>query len=109
MSLVAIGSSVVLLEVSAVLLGLLGLLTFLSRRLRGGGGFRGRKIIPLTGQHSLHVVELDGVRMVVGTGPGGPPRFISELPSGTDGPAADRDVQATTTGECRRGSAFDGR
>ena len=38
-----------------------------------------RRTIPLGGQHALHVVELEGRRLVVGTGPGAAPRLMTEL------------------------------
>lgn len=38
-------------------------------------------VVGLTPAHALHVVEVDGRRLLVGTGPGGPPRLLMELPS----------------------------
>ncbi len=35
--------------------------------------------IPLTGQHRVHVIEVEGRRMLIGTGPDGPPQLICEL------------------------------
>jgi hypothetical protein len=37
----------------------------------------------LTPQHQLHVVELAGRRLIVGTGPAGAPRLVCELPAST--------------------------
>ncbi len=67
-----------LLLVGAVLLGLLALLSLLSRRLRGGAS-GSRETVALTGQHAVHVVEIAGRRLLVGTGPSGAPRVLAEL------------------------------
>ncbi len=66
-------------------LGLLLLATFigvawLTRRLRGGGAGSRRQSVVLTGQHALHVVELDGERLLIGTGPSGSPRLLARMP-----------------------------
>ena len=68
-----------LLLVGAVLLGLLGILSHLTRKLRGGAPGQGRQTVALTGQHALHVVEIAGRRLLVGTGPSGAPRVLAEL------------------------------
>lgn len=67
-----------LLLVGGVLLGLLALLSSLTRRLRGGTS-HGRHTVALTGQHALHVVEIAGRRLLVGTGPSGSPKVLAEL------------------------------
>ncbi|MEM6996828.1 MAG: hypothetical protein AAF721_40370 [Myxococcota bacterium] len=47
--------------------------------------------IPLTSQHTVHVVEAAGVRLVVGTGPGAAPRLLCQLDDRTDPkPVVDR-------------------
>jgi hypothetical protein len=68
-----------LLLVGVVLLGLLAILSHLTRRLRGGAAGQGRQTVALTGQHALHVVEVAGRRLLVGTGPSGAPRVLAEL------------------------------
>lgn len=68
-----------LVFVGVVLLGLLGALSWLSRRLRGAGLGPGREHVALTGQHAVHVVEIGGRRLLVGTGPSGAPRVLAEL------------------------------
>jgi hypothetical protein len=65
--------------VGAVLLVLLGLLSWLTRRVQGGALAGARERVALTSQHSVHVVELGGVRLLVGTGPSGAPRLLAEL------------------------------
>lgn len=35
--------------------------------------------MPLGGGQALHVVELEGRRLVIGTGPGSAPRLLTEL------------------------------
>jgi hypothetical protein len=68
-----------LVLVGVVLLGLLGALSWLSRRLRGTGLGSGREHVALTGQHAVHVVEIGGRRLLLGTGPSGAPRVLAEL------------------------------
>jgi hypothetical protein len=79
LSLLAIIAVDPLLLVGAVLLGLLAILSHLTRRLRGGGAGQGRQTVALTGQHAVHVVEIAGRRLLVGTGPSGAPRVLVEL------------------------------
>jgi hypothetical protein len=64
--------------VGLVLLALLVLLSALNRRSRGRSG-AGRQTVALTGQHAVHVVEIAGRRLLVGTGPSGAPRVLAEL------------------------------
>jgi hypothetical protein len=68
-----------LLYVGVVLLGLLVILSQLNRRVRGGGAGQARQTVVLTGQHAIHVVEIAGRRLLVGTGPSGAPRVLAEL------------------------------
>jgi hypothetical protein len=73
---------------------LLGLLVLV--RLTRGANKQRQKIIPLGAGHRLHVVELEGRRLLVGTGPSGPPQLLTELaelPAWTREPVA-RDWQA---------------
>ncbi|MEX1363787.1 MAG: hypothetical protein AB1Z98_11715 [Nannocystaceae bacterium] len=42
-----------------------------------------RRTVPLGGQHALHVVELEGRRLVVGTGPSAAPHLLMELSPGS--------------------------
>jgi flagellar biogenesis protein FliO len=76
-----------LVSVGAVLLVIFGALSWLTRRLQGGPGIArgapGRLSIRLTAEHAVHVVEVGGSRLLIGTGPGGAPRLISQL----EGPA----------------------
>ncbi len=76
---VALVSGTWFLQVGLVIAALVGSSLAL-RRLRGrvGPGRPGR-MVALTGQHALHVVELDGRRMVIGTGPSGAPQFVCDL------------------------------
>jgi hypothetical protein len=67
-----------LLAVGAVLLGLLILLAQLGRRIRRGPG-SGPRTVRLTQAHAVHVVEIAGRRLLLGTGPSGAPRVLVEL------------------------------
>ena len=59
-------------------LGLLLALLVLVRLARGPA--RGaQKTIVLGAGHRLHLVELEGRRLLVGTGPSGPPQLLTEL------------------------------
>jgi len=68
-----------LLAVGLVLGGILVATSWASKRLRGGAG--ARTSVALTGQHAVHVIELDGERMLIGTGPSGAPRLLARLPA----------------------------
>jgi hypothetical protein len=61
-----------------LLLALLAL-TWLGRASRGGRQ-RAQTVVGLTPGHALHVVEVAGRRLLVGTGPSGPPALLLELP-----------------------------
>ncbi|MCA9652483.1 MAG: hypothetical protein H6712_23325 [Myxococcales bacterium] len=54
-----------------------------TRRLESSGVRR--QTVSLGGQHALHVIELEGRRLVVGTGPGAAPRLLTELEARRDG------------------------
>jgi flagellar biogenesis protein FliO len=70
-----------LVFVGAVLLLLLAGLSWLTRRIQAGalgsGGSRARVV--LTNQHAVHLIEVGGKRLLVGTGPSGAPRVLAEL------------------------------
>jgi hypothetical protein len=69
-----------LVFVGAVLLSLLAGLTWLTRRIPAGAlGRAGRERVVLTNHHEVHLVELGGVRLLVGTGPSGAPRVLAQL------------------------------
>ena len=38
-----------------------------------------KKVIVLGSGHHLHVVEVEGRRLLIGTGPSGPPQLLTEL------------------------------
>lgn len=61
-----------------VLAGLFAVVVYASRR--GANGPRAsRRTIRLGGAHELHVVEVDGQRLLVGTGPGSAPSLLRVL------------------------------
>jgi hypothetical protein len=70
-----------LVFVGAVLLLMLAGLSWLTRRIQGGalGGSAGRGRVVLTNHHAVHLIELGGVRLLVGTGPSGAPRVLAQL------------------------------
>jgi hypothetical protein len=68
-----------LVAVGGGLLVALLLLVWLGRGARVRGQARPRTVVGLTPAHALHVVEVDGRRLLVGTGPSGPPRLLMEL------------------------------
>jgi hypothetical protein len=73
-----------LISVAAILAALLLGLSWLSKRARSLAG--ARTSVSLTGQHAVHVIELDGERLLIGTGPSGAPRLLSRLPTRIDTP-----------------------
>jgi hypothetical protein len=77
--LVGVGSGVALLELAAVLLLLLLGVTLLGRKFGRGGLFSPGRAIQLTQHHAVHVIELEGRRLLIGTGPGGAPHLVTEL------------------------------
>lgn len=68
-----------LVFVGAVLLVLLAGLSWLTRRVQGGTLGSSRARVALTNQHAVHLIELGGVRLLVGTGPSGAPRVLAQL------------------------------
>lgn len=78
-ALLALGARMVILEVGVVLLVLVLVLWALQRRARGADGRRKGPVMALTAQHALHVVDIEGCRFLVGTGPTGAPRLLSKL------------------------------
>jgi hypothetical protein len=64
-------------------LGSLGMLALAAGALAYGIAVRrrdpGRTTIRLTGQHALHVVHVEGRRLVIGTGPGAAPHLLTTL------------------------------
>lgn len=75
-----------LLTVGLVLGATLIGLAWLSKHARASGG--ARKSVSLTGQHAVHVIELDGERLLIGTGPSGAPRLLTRLPAAVLEPVA---------------------
>ena len=71
-----------LITVGLGLLLLLGVLTLVTRRwTKGRAEAHGlERVVRLDAQHALWVVDIDGQRMVVGTGSGGSPRLVCRLP-----------------------------
>lgn len=70
----ALGS---LVPVTLVLCALLFAALWMRRRLEQGAG--GGQSVRLTGEHSVHVVTVEGRRWMLGTGPAGPPTLLAEL------------------------------
>jgi flagellar biogenesis protein FliO len=69
-----------LVFVGAVLLLVLAGLSWLTRHTRGGSFANGsRTRVVLTNQHAVHLIEVGGKRLLVGTGPSGAPRVLAEL------------------------------
>ena len=66
-----------------VVFALVGLVLLLAlvvlARLTRGGARAATKVIALGSGHRLHVVELEGRRLLIGTGPSGPPNLVTEL------------------------------
>lgn len=56
----------------------LGLL-LIARASRRAAAGRQEKLIPLGAGHRLHVVVVEGRRLLIGTGPSGPPQLLTEL------------------------------
>lgn len=69
--------------VGLALLGLFGVLAAVNRRGAGLGWIssRGPSMTRLSPEHAVHVVELDGRRWLVGTGPSSAPAVLAELTS----------------------------
>ena len=77
MALVAVGAGS--LTTWGLLLGVVALLAAWGQGLLRGAGRARRRTVPLGGGQALHVVELEGRRLVIGTGPGSAPRLLTEL------------------------------
>jgi hypothetical protein len=76
----ASGGALLLVEVALGLALISGLLWLAGGRFRGlRASSASTRAIRLTATDSLHVVELEGRRLLVGTGTGAPPRLICEL------------------------------
>lgn len=82
-------AEVLLLYTGVVLAVMFVFLALLGRRMGGRSRAANQKVVGLTNQHRLHVVDLDGRRLLVGTGPSGAPNLLSEL---DDEPAWARDA-----------------
>jgi len=65
--------------VGLVLCAILGLLVLANRRARARAEGPGATAVRLTAQHSVHVVEVEGKRLLVGVGPSGAPSLLCEL------------------------------
>ncbi len=65
-----------LVSLALILGGAALALAVISRFVRVGARARDCEVVRLTPQHQLHVVEVAGQRLIVGTGPGGPPRLV---------------------------------
>lgn len=79
MPLVAVGAGS--LTLWGLLLGAAALLALWAQARRVAAGGAPRRTVPLGGGQALHVVELEGRRLVIGTGPGAAPRLLTELGS----------------------------
>lgn len=86
--LVAVGGAASLTTLG-LLLGAAALLGLWAQgRRRASVGVQ-RRTVPLGAGQALHVVELEGRRLLVGTGPGAAPRLLVELDAGSrPGPAS---------------------
>ncbi len=72
--------------VGLALLGLFGVLAAVNRRgtASGWGTGRGATMVRLSPEHAVHVVEVEGRRWLVGTGPASAPAVLAELGSSPD-------------------------
>ena len=87
-----------LLYTGAVLAVMFILLSWVGRRVGGRANSAVRAVIPVTSQHRLHVVDVDGRRLLVGTGPQGAPSLVCELgdePAWTREPTVDGEWSRT--------------
>ena len=77
---VASGGAVLLIEAALGLALVSTVLWVVGRRLHGPrASTAARQAIRLTATDSLHVIELEGKRLLVGTGTGASPRLICDL------------------------------
>lgn len=68
-----------LLSVGLVLLALFAALSWLARRLPRGALSSDAKRLVLTPEHTVHVIEAGGLRLLVGTGPSSAPQVLARL------------------------------
>jgi hypothetical protein len=74
-----------------LLLGVVALVGAWAQGRRGSAGGGSRRTVALGAGQALHVVELEGRRLVIGTGPGAAPRLLTELgPASATGEGAGR-------------------
>lgn len=105
---VSTAAGMVMVELGALLLGLLGIAVLLKRRSPSLGPGAAPRSIRLTAEHALHVVELPGRTLVVGTGPGGPPTLL-ETREGTRTPSAASETSSQHTDPSAPGWDLDAR
>jgi hypothetical protein len=73
----AVGSGAALIQLGLGLAVIIGGLAWTRRRVHGPR--TSTRLVRLTPQDAVHVVEIDGRRLLVGTGAGGSPRLLCEL------------------------------
>ncbi len=73
------------MPVTLVLVGLLAVAVWLRRRLDHPGLGHGGRSVRLTAEHAVHVVNVEGRRWMIGTGPAGAPTLLAELPAEAPG------------------------
>ena len=73
-----------LVQVGGTLALLAGVLWFLGRRLHGPRTASSSTVVRLTASDFVHVVEISGRRLLIGTGAGGAPRLLCELTGATE-------------------------
>lgn len=98
-------AEILLLYTGAVLAVMFLFLALLGRRLGGRASGVNRTVIGLGGQHRLHVLEVDGRRLLIGTGPSGAPSLLCELddePAWTRERERERDAAPRTEAEWAR-------
>ncbi len=74
-----------MLPVTLVLGGLLVVAIWLRRRLEHPALGHGGRSVRLTAEHAVHVVNVEGRRWMIGTGPAGSPTLLAELPASPTG------------------------
>lgn len=84
MPIVAAGAGT--LTVLGLLLGAVALLGLWGQGRRRMAGGVHRQTVPLGAGQALHVVALEGRRLVIGTGPGAAPRLLTELGAAEETP-----------------------
>lgn len=99
MPIVAVGAGS--LTTWGLVLGVIALLALWGQGRWRGMGAAPRRTVPLGGGQALHVVELEGRRLVIGTGPGSAPRLLTEL--GARGPSEALRMEAPWGAEPREG------